>query len=1595
MDLIQLLMGESCKSSLSESQVEQLCYGLAVLVSRNLIEWAERLFCDVVIRYSTVVWNTFRGTRLIYVCCLQHNVTMLGTLLIRDMLRTVCNGFLAYYHDNSKSYHVAESQFKRAENILFLKSFREYCKESNVPAAYQIFQSIKKFHRFFFYHLCMTGKYDAVKLVLEVTNAADSQHFLRKPSKATHTPLFFAIINGQLDIVQLLYDSGCPFEGAEDGLMELTAAVLHIRLTKDRLFRPRVSYPYYVSCPLGNRELCGGNFSSEIIDYVVSKSDFELVANNPKLPLLLSEIAALSLCDLSHPILLELASHVRRPLQGSSSSHTDSCDENSMEDELKLILTKLSKRWKQFGNSQYFLDTTLCALFSSCDSDFEIISIASERGFWQLVMKLLPSAMRSDQSVLCILKNLIKQGHHSYFAVVCSELQKDERTFVEGYSDVLCSAVSMCDFHAVVALLSFVGDCKTLIDPLRLSVSRHLNRLADLIISKIVSVGAFGPEQLYTVLNCAARHNNSGVLDKFLGESTQLPDSLENDNREKRVSPLLVVLAEAARYGHKDIALKIATRFSIAELIDMAGREALIVYMRVLCWSCYWGMADVLNRLPVSNEVLLKQPGVAARGKLEMLTPWSYAEGGGSIGKLATVDALNLSEVNEKFSAKRNSNFILMGTFQKFFDLRKDGYISQSHDFDYSRLSSIIGREIFYGGEESIQVLVDHMGAKKPEFFQSVYKLYHCDAIFSTLLKALCNKRDDPSGLLALLKYLISSGINFDENSKTCFIDCVLLGKVAHAQAFIQLMPQLLESFNKTYLLDVAVKSKSPEMVDFIFEYIGDAGAKCCFPNNATNAHDPMVSKLPYPLYTAFSLGCFRVVCHSSLLSMASKVEGFEFCRWTEASACNGWFQFMMEENSKIASQNCNLNVESSATHEIVPQHFSLRSVPMHDYKNSLLQHSTQWGVNAVTMAVLESTGGILEQRDTWSRKDLIKIADILTDKDVLIYLKSQTYCQDILKEFMVQAKDLNVVRIAVNKLKTCQRSRKDMLELVHLFCGLFSDPEFGEKLFLHSCELGLSTIASHFVDTDLFPLSVLHRGLQEAIRHRHYSIMAEIMIKLNISEAAVKEAGGNELAQVVFSKEDYHSILIKFFHSVCTSEGRLPLAAMWLSYQWSRREAELVVKRLGSRYAPPNPWNLSQKHSNLVITIDWNSFSESLLVSPSVTKLSEINLFQFVPMAVEAIVFSPAVFGQVVGSFCNGGKAFDNPKDVALFSKLQGFNNLLITCSTFLAPSLSSMGGGQALLTIAYVPDTRSFIFPEVEVASSLPIPLEVASPVMCFDTVKSLAEFHERKVKSVFKFLLCVSFGTIIRSELQSLLLYSKEGERYYSLLSSILEDFHDALTLNFEYSLPHLKLNKKVVNGVELNLEHESTQQGQPVYSTEVANSILVVKIFMPAAAEFRLETSEICTAAFCNGLVEAVRKAIILEHDRIAESETKTEVERLGKAFSSCFGASFDISINLDNVKPFESKTCTIDEAQCLVVYVRQVKRLKIFLKLFRIMLENCLNIVGNISATHRRALNIVCLGNSESEFVECNYGDFQLTICAQSLINKEKLYDSLI
>ena len=1600
-DLLQLLMGENSKSVLSDAQVEELCYGLTVLMSRNLTEWAERLYCDLVSRHSTAVWKSFRGPRLVLVCCLLHDFAPLGSLLVRDMLCTVCSPFLAYNFGGSKSYYQSLNQVKLAGCTLCLKSFREHCRVTDLPAACQILQSIQSYRVFFFYYLCMAGKYDAVKLVLDVMDTPYFQPLVRKLGKVSHTPLFFAIVNGHLDIIRLLFDSGCTLEGPGDGLMELTAAVLHIRLTKDRPFRPRVFYPGYVNCPIDNMELCGGNFSSEMIEYIISKSDFELVAKSPKLPLLLSEIASLSLCDLSHPILLELASCIQQPLQ-LGAAHA-----NSVSNTLEKVLSTLSKRWKLFRNSLHLLDTVLCTLFCPCGFDFEIIRTASERGLWQLVVKLLPSAMHSDEAVLCILKNLIGQKCRDCFDAVCAELQKGGRTFMKGYSDVLCSAVNRSDLHAVVALLSLMGDCRTLVDPLKLSVSRHLNIIADKIVGKMVSVGAFRPE---LVLNCAARHNNSSVLEKFLAGRWQ---SLKND----KVIPWLTVLAEATRYGHQDIALRIASSVPVAEFVNKAGgKEVLAVYVRILCWSCYWGMADLLNQLPVSNEVLLKQPGMTAAGKMEDLTPWSYAEAGGATGKLATVDSLDLSVVD--VSSKRNLDFILLGIFQKFFNLRKDAHASHSYDFDFSGDSSFIVREIFYGGEESIQILVDHMGASKLEFFQSVCKLYHCDDIFSALLKALCNKRGDPSDLVLLLRCLASSGISFDNNSKTVLsvVVCVLLGKVACVQAIIQYMPHLFSGLNKTYILESAVRSRNPKMVDCILEFIGDAGPDCCFPENTTNPCEPEISKLPYPLYTTFGLGCSRVICNSSLLSVASKVEGFELCKWKEASACNGWFRFMMIENSKIASQSCYPNVESSAASEMVPHLFSLRSVPVRDFKNSLLQHSTQWGVNAVTMAVLESTGGVLEQQDIWSRQELSMIADILTDKDVLTYLNSKMYCQDLLQEFVVQAKDLNTVHIAVNKLRTCQGSRDDVLELVHLLCGLFSDPLFSEKLFLHSCRLGLSIVVSHFVDTDFFDAGVLHRGLREAILCCHYKIMAEIMVKLNISQAAVKEAGGNELAQVIFSTEGYHSILNKFFHSVCDKNRRLPLAGVWLSYKWSRREAELVASRLGSSYAPPNPWNLSNEHGNMVITIDWNSFSEALLVSPSVTKRGERSLSQHVPMAVEAIVFSPAVLGQVVASFCNGGRAFDSLKDVALHSELKGFDNLIISCGTSLSPSLSSMGGRQGLLTIVYIPDTRNFVFPEVEIEN---YPLEVISPVKrfdpvkywaafhdpsevismvtYFDAVKNLAAFHERNVKSSFKIVICTSFSSEISNELNSLLLYGREGERYYNLLSHVIRDFYDALKLIFKFSLPSLKLNWTVINHVELHFDHESPGQGQPVYSTEVAKSTLNVKIFLPSAVEFTLETSELCTSAFSNGLVEAMAKAIILEHVRTAESETNTEVVGfVNKAFSSSFGSSFDVTINLEDIKPSENETCTVSEAQCSVVcYVRQVRQLKTFLKLFCEMLENCKNADSYMRTSRRKVLSIVCLGNTKSEFVECNYRGFQIVISGQSLLNKRKLYDSLV
>ncbi len=1653
-DLIELLVGEASRDSLKDGQVQELSYGLLFLVSRDLLPWAESLYDKVVSKYGSLFWTSDRGPRLIYLSYL-HNGAGFGQRLVVDMLRTVCTYFFSS-HPIKKvfKYQQAMKAFSCVGCVLASKTFKTESVAQDLVVSRQIFLTIERHLPFcFFHHMCINGDYNTLKLMLDILKEEVHNTFFINSDTMGYRPLLFSIINGHFDIVKLLLDNGCPLTIPGDGLVELTAAVLHVKLTKDKRMQWKSFLPKYlhylwpghtdyVSETLGKYELGNGVYCRDMVEYLISICDFKSIALSSNLDILLHEISSLSSLDHAEHILSELGIHMEQVQDvldsGDGSVHGPNHittnpilyelgiskkdmklmegSENSNDEsppykphKLLCIAWKLPPLWQTSAELLGMMDVALCSLGSFDDIDGSVVVVASEKGLWLLVKKLLPLVMHLDKVVLNVLRCSLSQSQHYYLNSLYFKMKNTNRTFTEGFNDVLCKAINVRNSQAVETLLEVAGDISTLVHPFCLAVSKHLHQAAFHILTKMLSGGSLQLDHIYKILKVAARHNNSYMIEHFLSNSYYLSEVAETSEEEESVL-LFTTLAEAASHSHQDLALTLIASSLVAKFDFASANDRVIAeYIKALSWCSYWGLTKVLSHLPYANEVLLKLPSSeseALEGRHEVVVPLLYAEARGNIGKLANIDSLHLPTVDLKVIKRRNANSLLTGTYSTFNNMKKERHTTTAYNLDFGHLQDIFSREAYYGGKDYIQAFfIDHLGASNTSYFQFVCKMYKCDEIFSCLVEASCRSREGPSNLNVLLGYITTTGIDyFAESSmlQQSFIRCIGKGMVDFVKVFVQHVPNLFNSFSMAHLLNTAVSSNTPEMVDFVLSKLGDLGPDCCFQEDDADLAYESGTKFPYPLYAAFAWGRYQVICDSSLLSTASQVANFEFTKWEKASCCQGWFHSMMERNAKLVSPSGHLNAESLETYTL-PKYFSIAAMSRCSFKISLLRNSTCWGVDSVTTAVLKSCGGVFVQLNQLSQKEMKRLSHVLMNNTVFNFLKAQPYCEEALQKFVEKTKDFNLVKVAIQELAKWQGSKEALIELLTLFRSLSTDPGLYEKIFLTSCELGLSKVAIPLVNSDIFGEelhSILEKGLQKALLYRRYDIVAEIMAKLNIKEVNVEKVGGNKLFQLIFSIEDYYSILNKFFESLISGE-RMSLAVMWLTHTWSKREAEFVVNRLGSMYAPPNPWVLSRgEQGNTSITVDWNSFSESLLTSPQVTEQYESH-FNFVPIMVEAIVFSPAVLGQIVPSFCNCGKSFEHPESIALLSEVQSFSSIIISCSILSEPSLASLGGGQGLLTIVYEPGNKKFTFPELN--KVVPEPPVVKSPcIMCKEDVTSLVSHYRNKAKSTLGLSMSVCFSEFLSNEIETLPRYGSKGVVYYDLLATVLKDLLDALELVLvpKVPCPLLSIKKKIVCGIKLQLDCKSIENEKSTYTIEVADSFLVIIMHLPFAEDFSLESSELCTCSFYNELVEDIRLSILTEHIRIFESKASSLGATIANIFSSSFNACFHTSVNTDYIKLFSNEPNTVvDKVELALHFVSYIKQLSLlckFLHTFHKMLGNYRdNISCHLGKSNDFLFDIECHRHTGSAFFGKKDGNIRMEIPMATLLVKQKFYDSLV
>lgn len=1595
--MLDFLLQENMTESMSTSCLEQLHYGLICLAAGGHRFWTEKLYSEIVCKCTTGFWTSMFGPRLIHLS-LSHGWLSFVSQLTKDMVTTVCHCFASGSSDKQLGC-VSMMRLFKLMAYMYLRPFqKEDIKEIQLSLKFSIcILNLYCPKEHFFHIFCEMGKYDVICYILDVVSPTVREKLFLALDHMRRSPLFCTAIHGHMDVVRLLFQRGCPVTHPSPvAYSELNAAVLHVKFTRGKKGR--------------SLEMYCGRYNPDIIQFFASESDFNRIMNLKDYLCILVSVAHLPKLELVRPILNSLLDHME-PLK------TPACDVNNtrieefteVQDRAETVIRVLPQ-YSAFSQESLNLLDAIMSNIVTWKLGIDLVCIACEKGLWLVIQNSLLTVSHADDGyIFHILCCALKQGRHEYLSLICTKLREEGRRFLKGFPEILCGAVRYHNASAIEFLLELGEEGVNLISPLSLAIFSHSHSLADMFLDKIATDSATYMTNISRVLQLAARYKNHHVLEKLL----MLPSLLLNfqTSEEKKISFWFVVLTEATKYGHEDLALQAISSLSQSQLLQIQRDEA-YSYIQMLGWCCYWGMTNALNCLPFTVEMLLT-PTLHSKDLTKVdttsygiMSPWWYAEASGNVGKLSHVDSLQLTNEAAPALFQRNAECLLLGVFSKFVASHKGSETSHKTLWHPKYSGCIVFREAYFGLTNKLEAFFEHLGAYKSSHFEFICKAFSCNDYFPDLLLAACHRRDNFPAVHLILKYMVDSGLNLSNHvkMKMCLKHSIKLGETSCVQALVHYFPRLfLNVQNDENLLTYAILSKSPEMVDYILDLL-DYSPDCCFQKGDTYDDSP--------LCTAFSFGCSNVILNSELVSVASKAKEFKFSSWEHASSCMGWFNLMMENNAKAISSSGNLNVQSTSHSNIVPFQMSLRrNMNSERMKLSLLHASATHQVHSVTEAIIQANGGVISK--IYSDQMLVEvIAEILLDETVYNFMSSHSYCEEILQSFKSSAEELNLMGYMLKKLYNCYGYEDKIIRLLKLFHPLSADLK---KTLLDSCKFGKGQVVKYLLfNTDFGEetTSILQTGLTSAVYNGHFDIAADIMLRLDITHIQIEE-DQTPLHHLILSNPNYFDILDKFFASLIDPTERMPLAALWLVYDWSEREAELVVHQLGSMYAPPNPWLLPRKKSDMTITIDWDSFSESLLTSPgSAVGHKNPGRSHYVPLVVEATVFTQAVLGQLVPSSFTSGKGFRNPKDAGFLSVLRRLSSVILTCTVWPSPpSFSSFEASHGILTICYQPSTKSFVFPDL-VPTNIREPDYHEEAVSIFSTVlnniSSLTKFYEKKMKTLFghPYKVKVNTGASLISEMDKSLSKTcgiEKCDLYYTLASSVLQDVVDALKLTLipKSSPQSLRLEQNVTSTIEISLDCNSDESNRS--HTSMKNSILSIVVFLPCG-EFSLETSELYECSFYNNLVDDTRGVILNEHVRLAQHDSKIKMENMVR---SMLVASLKISVLTVtvNVTPEDvigeavnPNSLNLGLARSLVLYVKYVNRLRLYLKHFCKMLnifQNEPKLYSSLRNLFVGSFHIFLTKSATEPTFEIKQGRKRLILPVQSLQTRKRLYNSLL
>ena len=849
----------------------------------------------------------------------------------------------------------------------------------------------------------------------------------------------------------------------------------------------------------------------------------------------------------------------------------------------------------------------------------------------------------------------------------------------------------------------------------------------------------------YIIVHLASKYNRAHLLEYllYLVQSSAASVSEDDSGPTWSLSFWCHVLSGAAKGGKECLALQAMACIPERNLRQLCCHHE---YLAILHWCGHWGLADLLECIPFSeDDIFMHDADVGP-------SAWESAVANGHIGSLCSrVPNFPLLPSNLQAWMKKSYisittkslssqevfvNSLLTGSFHRLMtnaagrssgpkehiflhhSMREGQYFALK--YCNSGYNSFFYYGCWYGVTPMVEACLETLGKlaghvlhylheSKIEIIHRVCRLRGSFSLLQTLLKALFEAD------------LLNTANNLDCHGQSPLALATLAGEVENIKALLQSGPRSVLQFShresKDNLLHYAVMSRNPLAVRVICGALGKEMAILCLRNNSAGI---------CPLQLAFAMGHHSVA--SELMSLATvrdKVIQESYMQVIiTAKQAFGWFGLMMKRNESVATDTTRLCSPINIR--------KCRNLP------KLLACALKARHTSLVLSIFDASVGLVLDNKV--------LPNALLNPQMFAFLKTN---HSIHPEMLGQPLWTRNICSAIGNGQAF-----GAVQVTRFLISNKVTLDF-EKLFEVACYASDSYFLRFLLEDRLLhkvPQETLSRGLSVTAAltrlETGLTLQSELGVKLDNADNAIPLA---PMSNVLFSSNlDYFHILNSFFQSTVQQSSLLP--TLWLTHRWTNLEREYIDRYCRGK-TQCNPWQLT---TNVKLHVEWNSFFQVMTTSDKAAA----------PLWVEAVVFSRAVVGQ----FCNNLQQFSNIATV------------MLTCHVWPATPVAFVCNDKVRILLCYSPMDNSFVFPKcftpkpVTAVKDLQYDQVPTKRYLLKDSITNLAHSIARSITKTFFSAL------LVKVQLDQTLsnMDPTSFERYFAVVRLLLEDFHLALRL-----------------------------------------------------------------------------------------------------------------------------------------------------------------------------------------------------------------------